>query len=164
MEFRRRKEELGGWDSVDANNEFCRRIWGDMVCFDVVSAWRHSNSHKDWRWQEVEKKRDARDDSRFVPSQWETVLLCNGVSHWLGASLEWALDVVFATQTLYQQVHKRYSYVNNDIIHAIVFHSKVCRVQFPPIRHALVYQMVTVWQASLRLIEYYLGITFNDLE
>ena len=26
--------------------------------------------------------------SRFAPSQWETVLLCNDVSHWLGASLE----------------------------------------------------------------------------
>ena len=27
-------------------------------------------------------------DSRFVPSQWETALLCNDVSHWLGVSLE----------------------------------------------------------------------------
>ena len=26
--------------------------------------------------------------SRFAPSQWETALLCNDVSHWLGASLE----------------------------------------------------------------------------
>ena len=32
-----------------------------------------------------------RADSRFAPSQWETVLLCNNVSHWLGASLESAL-------------------------------------------------------------------------
>ena len=31
-----------------------------------------------------------RADSRFAPSQWET-LLCNDVSHWLGASLELAL-------------------------------------------------------------------------
>ena len=29
--------------------------------------------------------------SRFAPSQWETALLCNDVSHWLGASLEPAL-------------------------------------------------------------------------
>ena len=29
--------------------------------------------------------------SRFAPSQWETVLLCNDVSHWLGATLESAL-------------------------------------------------------------------------
>ena len=30
-------------------------------------------------------------DSRFVPSQWEMVLLCNNVSHWLVANLESAL-------------------------------------------------------------------------
>ena len=29
-----------------------------------------------------------RADSRFTPSQWETGLLCNTVSHWLGESLE----------------------------------------------------------------------------
>ena len=29
-----------------------------------------------------------RADPRFAPSQWETALLCNDVSHWLGASLE----------------------------------------------------------------------------
>ena len=32
-----------------------------------------------------------RADSRFAPSQWETALLCNDVSHWLGTSLESAL-------------------------------------------------------------------------
>ena len=32
-----------------------------------------------------------RDHSRFVPSQWETALLCNDVSHWLSASLKSAL-------------------------------------------------------------------------
>ena len=29
-----------------------------------------------------------RADSRFAPSQWETALLCNDVSNWLGANLE----------------------------------------------------------------------------
>ena len=34
-------------------------------------------------------------DSRFAPSQWETALLCNDVSHhWLGANLEPALYVM----------------------------------------------------------------------
>ena len=33
-----------------------------------------------------------RADSRFAPSQWETALLCNDVSHWLGANLESALQ------------------------------------------------------------------------
>ena len=32
-----------------------------------------------------------RADSRFAPSQWETALLCNDVSHWLGASIASAL-------------------------------------------------------------------------
>ena len=30
-------------------------------------------------------------DSRCAPSQWETVLLSNDVSHWLGTNLAWAL-------------------------------------------------------------------------
>ena len=30
-------------------------------------------------------------DSRFAPSQWETALFCNDVSHWLGTNLESAL-------------------------------------------------------------------------
>ena len=33
----------------------------------------------------------CRADSRFVPSQWETSLQSNDVSHWLGVSLESAL-------------------------------------------------------------------------
>ena len=32
-----------------------------------------------------------RDDSRIVPSQWETSLQSNAVSHWLGANLESSL-------------------------------------------------------------------------
>ena len=34
-----------------------------------------------------------RTDTRFAPSQWETTLLCNDVSHWLGASLTSALYI-----------------------------------------------------------------------
>ena len=33
----------------------------------------------------------CRADCRFAPSQWETALLCNDVSYWLGASLDSAL-------------------------------------------------------------------------
>ena len=33
-----------------------------------------------------------RADSKFMPRQWEMALLCNNVSHWLGASLESALN------------------------------------------------------------------------
>ena len=34
-----------------------------------------------------------RADSRFAPSQWETALLCNDISHWLSASLALALYI-----------------------------------------------------------------------
>ena len=43
------------------------------------------------RWTRVFRYIKA--DSRFVPSQLETALLCNNVSHWLGASLESALYI-----------------------------------------------------------------------
>ena len=49
--------------------------------------WRHNAEPRprndSWRY--------IRADSRFAPSQWETALLCNDVSHWLGARLESAL-------------------------------------------------------------------------
>ena len=32
-----------------------------------------------------------RDQSRYAPSQWETLLQCNNVFHWLGAYLDWSL-------------------------------------------------------------------------
>ena len=36
---------------------------------------------------------EYRADSRFVPSQWETPLLCNDVSHWLGTNIESAVGL-----------------------------------------------------------------------
>ena len=35
---------------------------------------------------------NIRADSKFASSQWETALLCNDVSHWLGISLESAME------------------------------------------------------------------------
>ena len=45
-----------------------------------------------WNHQVSENCYNYKADSRFAPSQWETTLLCNGVSHWLGANLESALN------------------------------------------------------------------------
>ena len=42
-------------------------------------------------WHEPPSVCMRRADSRFAPSQWETALLCNDVTHWLGACLESAL-------------------------------------------------------------------------
>ena len=36
-------------------------------------------------------------DSRFAPSQWETALLCNDVSHRLGTNLESAMLYIIIT-------------------------------------------------------------------
>ena len=41
-------------------------------------------------------------DSRFAPSQWEMALLCNDVSHWLGASLESALCIILEPSCTFQ--------------------------------------------------------------
>ena len=50
-------------------------------------------------------RRYFRADSRFAPSQWDTALLCNDVSHWLGANLESALllycQIAHAWLTIY---------------------------------------------------------------
>ena len=43
-----------------------------------------------------EYKTITRADSRFAPSQWETALLCNDISHWLGANLESALVTILS--------------------------------------------------------------------
>ena len=48
----------------------------------------------------------SRDDSRFTASQWETVSLFNGVSHWLGArgkpriSPEFVEDFIYSSTNL----------------------------------------------------------------
>ena len=61
---------------------------------DVVSGGRQQTT----RWPYVMLYHHgqlwARADSRFAPGQWETALLCNDVSHWLGTSLGSALWVV----------------------------------------------------------------------
>ena len=51
-----------------------------MACLWVLIGWCKLNH---WGLD--------RADSSFAPSQWETVLLRNDVSHWLGANLESAL-------------------------------------------------------------------------
>ena len=80
-----------------------------LFCFALVRLCRQNfNSWFIWfihwhstrliRWHYTPKCRWAetaswhyRTDSMFAPSQWETALLCNDVSHWLRASIESAL-------------------------------------------------------------------------
>ena len=49
-----------------------------------------------FEWSELNgcRNKNCRADSRFVPSEWETQLHSNAVSHWLGANLESAVNCV----------------------------------------------------------------------
>ena len=49
---------------------------------------------------DLQREMKSMADCRFASNQWETALLCNDVSHWLGASLESALHQYYGqTQT-----------------------------------------------------------------
>ena len=55
-------------------------------------------------WGDPPSTRIIRADSRFAPSQWETALQSNAVSHWLGASLESVLIIDNTVQCHYNTV------------------------------------------------------------
>ena len=65
-------------------------------------------------WNDVENI-NIKADFRFVPSQWEMALLCNDVSHWLGASLESTLNMQCKKDIT--TVHKQWSCVFHALIH-----------------------------------------------
>ena len=64
-----------------------------------------------------------RADSRFAPSQWETALLCNDVSHWLGASLESALYI--HTKTKQKPKQLRHGVFSHEVHVYCVYISEV---------------------------------------
>ena len=49
-------------------------------------------------WRHHVNSLTIRADFRFAPSQWETALLCNDVSDWLGASIKSALIMISSRQ------------------------------------------------------------------
>ena len=49
----------------------------------------------------------SRANSRFAPCQWETALLCNDVSHWLGANLESPLNISFQYRCFFQSMKRQ---------------------------------------------------------
>ena len=51
---------------------------------------------------------DITDDSRFAPSQWETLLQSNDVSHWLGANLESALRYWPRSHAIFHPRHQKH--------------------------------------------------------
>ena len=72
-------------------------------------------------------------DSRFAPSQWESALLCNDISHWLGASLISALYkhssvFIYSNKRTYL-VHLRTPWAKE--IDNILINVKQCNVCIP---------------------------------
>ena len=74
-----------------------------------------------------------RADSRFAPSQWEMALLCNDVSHWVGANLEpallfqlkqvigfvWPLDIDFWVHHLHHRSDAQGIHYPVDFLHIL---------------------------------------------
>ena len=75
------------------------------VCEDssIILVWWLSDSY--------------RADSRFAPSQWETTLFCNDVSHWLGASRESALLTGWRVQRATKVKNVFISWRHNNLRH-----------------------------------------------
>ena len=69
---------------------------GDYVCLSPchTTAGSAMKFHGMWRQSAILIGMFCRDQSRYVPSQWETSLQCYNVSHWLGAYQYWSLVLV----------------------------------------------------------------------
>ena len=61
-----------------------------VTWYAMALMWRHCDDYCNGPqlYDSLVTTWSNRVDSSFAPCQWETALLCNDVSHWLGASLE----------------------------------------------------------------------------
>ena len=87
----------------------------------------------------------GRDDSRFTPSQWETALLCNDVSHWLDISLDTALGLALLTL----------SWDKNWDSHSLVngypsFYPRIPLVAPSPERVIYIYIYIYIWKGIIK--------------
>ena len=83
-------------------------------------------------------------DSRFAPSQWETVLLCNDVSHWLGASLESALLMEWHKLQCAPLGWKGNPWEMDEVLHEAVFDELVRNLADVGSSHVLPYYWLVV--------------------
>ena len=85
-----------GWKSLylDCNfTEFCSKgcnLQHMSALIQIMAWWRADAKSLTQRLmtQLSPLPRIHRADCRFAPSQWETAILCSGVSHWMGANME----------------------------------------------------------------------------
>ena len=89
------------------NKPLRKQPWGWWFEMSSWSLWRQCNVARGIHWSSVDSLHretamwQVRADSRFKSSQWETALLCNNVSHWLGASLESDLESVSMSYSIH---------------------------------------------------------------
>ena len=93
-----------------------------------------------------------RTNSRFAPSQWEMALLCNNISHWLGASLESALAFGKAV-VLGRKIKTWTSFNINTIFPGI-------GIAIIKIRHyiLLLYTDICTWLPIFRFVNMYIAM------
>ena len=91
-------------------------------CLTDVNVWSetHSVCNRNWLYTYPDTvthgihnlQHNIRYDSGFAPSQWETALLNDDVSHWLGADLESALS----TKVIYDSIGRHLTWIRSYII------------------------------------------------
>ena len=107
------------WDMCLMNCGICEMglsLQAHAVCQQAVTHIRicaitFACKHNQLQWgavtrNAVQYKMIIRADPRFAPSQWETALLCNDVSHWLDANLESAMIIDTSLQRLRQNINQ----------------------------------------------------------
>ena len=65
-----------------------------------------------WTW--LCSQRHDRDHFLYVPSQWETTLQCNVVSHWLGTYTKWYLHDLVLRWTRWNQPWSQWNHLTYE--------------------------------------------------
>ena len=98
----------------------CRVILDWVIRAQTVLQSQWLSKYNDIQVATHQSKAELRDQSRYAPSQWETALHCNDVSHWLGAYLDWSLRTdshdhrsTYKTGTWYMLRHRELAMPNS---------------------------------------------------
>ena len=119
------------------NKQLSKQSWGWWFETPSRLLWRHCNvldviwcSATPWGVLIVYSKVCSRADSRFAPSQWETALFCNDVSHRLDTSLESVLCSTCAVScSMWCPVH--IYCIQYDIVMTRSIFSKIFKIDTP---------------------------------
>ena len=87
-------------------------------------------------------------DSKLASSQWETTLLCNDVSHWLGANLVSALLDIIGRGQMGPTTSVNWTFMNTDF-HVKVQHKDLCTLNVDTFRQVLLKDKI-IWRSGIR--------------